>query len=165
MLDVLRQIEKRGAAEMARRQAQVCGQIFRYAISCGKATIDPVPKFARCAQTNSQGHHAAITAEELPEFLEAFEKIEGRMYAPTRIMFRLMMMTFVRTSELTTTEWSEIDFEKQVWMIPWQRMKMGKKKCPLGKPIIMFSYRHKDGTFTRATHIHRQQPISIPKSP
>ncbi|WP_416348516.1 phage integrase central domain-containing protein [Glaciimonas sp. Gout2] len=33
MLDVLRQIEKRGALDMARRQGLVCGQIFRYAIA------------------------------------------------------------------------------------------------------------------------------------
>ena len=43
--DVIRQIEKRGAADMAKRQGQVCGQIFRYAIACGKATIDPCSEF------------------------------------------------------------------------------------------------------------------------
>ena len=43
MLDVLRQIEKRGALDMAKRQGQVCGQIFRYAIASGKADTDPVP--------------------------------------------------------------------------------------------------------------------------
>jgi len=128
MLDVLRQIEKRGALEMAKRQGQVCGQIFRYAIASGKAEIDPVPSLRGALKQTSKGHHAAITPDELPDFLRAFEKIEGRMYAPTRIMFRLMMLTFVRTSELTTTEWSEIDLEKEDWVIPWQRMKMGKKK-------------------------------------
>jgi integrase len=128
MLDVLRQIEKRGALDMAKRQGQVCGQIFRYAIACGKAEIDPVPSLRGALKQTSKGHHAAITPDELPEFLRAFEKIEGRMYAPTRIMFRLMMLTFVRTSELTTTEWSEIDLENEDWIIPWQRMKMGKKK-------------------------------------
>ncbi|GAC1415051.1 MAG: tyrosine-type recombinase/integrase [Burkholderiaceae bacterium] len=128
MLDVLRQIEKRGALEMAKRQGQVCGQIFRYAIASGKAEIDPVPSLRGALKATAKGHHAAITPDELPEFLRAFEKIEGRMYAPTRIMFRLMMLTFVRTSELTTTEWSEIDLENEDWVIPWQRMKMGKKK-------------------------------------
>jgi len=128
MLDVLRQIEKRGAIDMAKRQGQVCGQIFRYAIACGKAEVDPMPALRGALKSKSKGHHAAITPDELPEFLRAFEKIEGRMYAPTRIMFRLMMMIFVRTSELTTTEWSEIDLKKEHWIIPWQRMKMGKKK-------------------------------------
>lgn len=128
MLDVLRQIEKRGALDMAKRQGQVCGQIFRYAIASGKADVDPVPSLRGALKATAKGHHAAITPDELPEFLRAFEKIEGRMYPPTKVMFRLMMMTFVRTSELTTTEWSEIDLDNEQWVIPWQRMKMGKKK-------------------------------------
>ena len=128
MLDVLRQIERRGAFDMAKRQGQVCGQIFRFAIAEGKAEIDPVPSLRGALKATAKGHHAAITPDELPDFIRAFEAIEGRMYAPTRIMFRLMMLTFVRTSELTTTEWPEIDLENKRWVIPWQRMKMGKKK-------------------------------------
>lgn len=50
------------------------------------------------------------------------------MYLPTRILMRLMMLVFVRTSELVETPWSEIDIENETWVIPWQRMKMGKKK-------------------------------------
>lgn len=128
MLDVLRQIEKRGAVDMAKRQGQVCGQIFRYAIATGRADTDPVPHLRGALKATAKVHHAAITPDELPDFIRAFEAIEGRMYAPTRIMFRLMMLTFVRTSELTTTEWAEIDLENESWVIPWQRMKMGKKK-------------------------------------
>ncbi|MBX9901806.1 MAG: integrase arm-type DNA-binding domain-containing protein [Burkholderiaceae bacterium] len=128
MLDLLRQIEKRGAVDMAKRQGQVCGQIFRFAVAEGKAEFDPVPSLRGALKAAPKGHHAAITPDELPEFMRAFEKIEGRMYVPTRVMFRLMLLTFVRTSELTTTEWKEIDLENEHWLIPWQRMKMGKKK-------------------------------------
>nr|WP_315467889.1 integrase arm-type DNA-binding domain-containing protein [uncultured Undibacterium sp.] len=128
MLDLLRQIENRGAIDMAKRQGQVCGQIFRFAIAEGKAEFDPVPSLRGALKSTAKGHHAAITPDELPAFIRAFEAIEGRMYAPTRIMFRIMMLTFVRTSELTTTEWKEIDLENEKWIIPWQRMKMGKKK-------------------------------------
>jgi integrase len=128
LLELLRKIENRGAVDMAKRQAEVCGQIFRYAIASGRAENDPVPSLRGALKATAQGHHAAITPDELPDFIRAFEAIEGRMYPPTRIMFRLMMLTFVRTSELTTTEWSEIDLEKEEWVIPWQRMKMGKKK-------------------------------------
>lgn len=128
MLDVMRQIEKRGALDMAKRQGQVCGQIFRYAIACGKADTDPVPSLRGALKPSAKGHHAAITADELPEFLKAFKKIEGRMFVPTKVMFRLMMMIFVRTSELTETPWSEIDLKNESWVIDWRRMKMGKKK-------------------------------------
>ena len=127
MLDVLKQIERRGAVDMAKRQGQVCGQIFRYAIACGKAEIDPVPSLRGALKPISKGHHAAITPDDLPEFIRAFEKIEGRMFVPTKVMFRLMMLTFVRTSELTETPWSEIDMVNESWVIDWHRMKMGKK--------------------------------------
>ncbi len=128
ILDVLRQIEKRGAVDMAKRQGQVCGQIFRFAIAEGKADTDPVPSLRGALKATAKGHHAAITPDDLPEFIRAFEKIEGRMFVPTKVMFRLMMMTFVRTSELTETPWSEIDLENESWVIDWHRMKMGKKK-------------------------------------
>ena len=128
MLDVLRQIELRGALEMARRQGQVCSQVFNFAIASGKAEINPVPSLRGALKPVAKGHHAAIDADELPDFLRAFAKIEGRMFVPTRVMFQLMMMTFVRTSELTETPWSEIDLENESWVIDWHRMKMGKKK-------------------------------------
>lgn len=128
VLDVLRQIEKRGALEMAKRQGQVCGQIFRFAVASGKADIDPVPSLKGALKPSEGGHHAAITPDELPEFLRVFEKIEGRMFPPTRILMRLMMFIFVRTSELTETPWSEIDLENESWIIDWHRMKMGKRK-------------------------------------
>jgi integrase len=43
ILDVLRQIEKRGALDMAKRHGQVCGQIFHDAIASGRAESDSVP--------------------------------------------------------------------------------------------------------------------------
>lgn len=128
MLDALRQIEKRGALEMARRCAQFSGQVFRYAIATGRAEVDPIPSLRGALKARAKGHHAAITPDELPEFLRALSKHEFTMFMQTRIMLRLMMMVFVRTSELTQTPWSEIDFENEVWIIKWHRMKMGKRK-------------------------------------
>ncbi len=128
MLDVLRQIEKRGALEIAGRLGQICSQIFRYAIASGLAKYNPVPDLRGAMKPRVKGHHAAITPDELPEFLKALEKNEARMYIPTRILMRLMMLVFVRTSELIETPWAEIDLENEQWVIPWQRMKMGKKK-------------------------------------
>jgi len=128
LLEVLRKIENRGSIEMAKRMGQFCGQIFRYSIATGRSEIDPYTPLRGALKSSQDGHHAAITVNEFPAFLKAFKKIEGRMYPQNRILFRLLMLTFVRTSELTTTEWSEIDFENESWIIPWHRMKMGKKK-------------------------------------
>ena len=41
LLQVIRKIERRGAHELAKRQLQKCGEIFRYAIACGYGVRDP----------------------------------------------------------------------------------------------------------------------------
>jgi hypothetical protein len=79
ILDMLRQIERRGAVEMARRQAQVCGQIFRYAVATGVAGYDPVPSLRGALRPTPRGHHAAITPDELPEFLRILAKNKVNM--------------------------------------------------------------------------------------
>jgi integrase len=106
----------------------VCSQIFKYAIVKGLVEYDPVAPIRAQLKPQDKSHHAAITVAELPAFLKALIKNEGRMYLSNRIGLRLMMMTFVRTSELIETPWAEIDLEKESWVIPWQRMKMGKRK-------------------------------------
>jgi integrase len=128
MLDVLRQIEKRGAINMAGRVAAHCSAVFRFAIAKGVVKYNPVPDLRGALKPPAKGHHAAIGTDELSEFLAALRKVEAGMFLPTRIMLRLMLLVFVRTSELIETPWSEIDLENETWVIPWQRMKMGRKK-------------------------------------
>jgi integrase len=53
---------------------------------------------------------------------------EARKGVPTRIAMRLMLLVFVRTSELIETPWSEIDLEKGEWILPWKCMKRGKRR-------------------------------------
>ncbi len=51
---------------------------------------------------------------------------------------RLMLLTFVRTSELIETPWSEIGEHSDIWTIPWDRMKMGKRRLnPITKNHIV----------------------------
>jgi integrase len=80
MLDALRQIEKRGALEMARRCAQFSGQVFRYAIATGRAEVDPVPSLrgALKARANLQleGQPKVEAATEFRDLL--LERIVGR---------------------------------------------------------------------------------------
>ncbi|GGC22082.1 tyrosine-type recombinase/integrase [Pseudoduganella buxea] len=127
MLDVLRQIERRGAVDMAARVAAHCSSVFRFAIAKGIVKYNPIPDLRGALKPRVKGHHAAIGTDELPEFLAALARVEGGMFLPTRIMMRLMLLVFVRTSELIETPWSEIDLESETWVIPWHRMKMGRK--------------------------------------
>lgn len=126
VIAALRKIEERGASEVAHRQKAVCAQIFSYAIQCGFTERNLVTDMKDVLKTVRAGHFPAIDADELPQFLAVLERNEARMFAPTRIALRLMLLCFVRTSELIETPWNEIDLERGEWIIPWQRMKRGK---------------------------------------
>lgn len=137
LLDVIRKIENRGALEIARRQVQKCGEIFRYAIACGKAVRDPSADIKEALKPIKTEHYAAIDVHELPDLVQAIEKNDARLYQSTRNALKLMMLTFVRTGELINARWTEMDFERQEWVIPAERMKMRKEHIvPLSRQAL-----------------------------
>ena len=137
LLGVIRKIEQRGALDLAKRQLQKCGEIFRFAIAEGKAIRDPSADIKEALKPIKKGHFAALDVRELPEFLEALGRNNARLYKGTRNALQLIMLTFVRTSELINARWDEIDFERKEWIIPAERMKMGKEHIvPLSDQAI-----------------------------
>lgn len=137
LLEALREIEKRGALELVRRNAQVCGQVFRYAIATGRAKRNPVPDLKDALKPVQHGHYAALEAKDLPDFLRALDRNDARLYALTRLGIRLMMLTFVRTGELIGARWSEFDLDAALWVIPAERMKMRKEHAvPLSRQSL-----------------------------
>ena len=85
LIDVLRNIEGRGAHEIAKRNKAVCGQIFSYAIQTGIASRNPVADMKDVLQVVSPSNFPAISHDELPRFLEALRSNEACMQPVTRI--------------------------------------------------------------------------------
>lgn len=137
LLEVIRKIEKRGALELAKRQLQKCGEIFRYAIATGRGVRDPSRDIGDALKPVKKTHFASLDVKELPDFLKALDKNDARLYRSTRNALNLIMLTFVRTSELIEARWEEIDLDKAEWIIPAERMKMGKEHfVPLSRQSI-----------------------------
>ncbi|MEX5744488.1 tyrosine-type recombinase/integrase [Massilia sp. X63] len=128
LIDVFRKIEARGAHEIAKRNKAVCSQIFSYAIQTGVAQRNLVVDMKDVLQPVPSGNFPAISSDELPRFLQALRSNEACMQPLTRIGLRLLMLVFVRTSELIETPWTEIEEGKSEWIIPWYRMKLGKRR-------------------------------------
>lgn len=126
ILDAMRKIERRGAHEMARRALQTTGQIFRYAVATGRAESDPTRDLKGALKPFKRGHFAALESKELPEFLKVLGRNDSRLFPQTIRAVKLLMLTFVRTSELIGARWEEFDFEAGLWEIPAVRMKMKK---------------------------------------
>jgi integrase len=117
-------IESRGARDVARRAHETTGQVFRYAIAHGIANRNPAADFKPkdILSEKTEENFARVDAKDLPDLLLKMKSYDGD--ALTRFAMRLMACTFVRTSELIESEWSEFDLDGGRWDIPAARMKM-----------------------------------------
>ncbi len=121
---MVRAIEARGAADLAKRAMENAGQIFRYAIAHGFTRRNPAAEIkpSDILRPTRKTNLARIDEKELPGLLRAIEVYQGTHV--TRLAMKLLAMSFVRTSELIGARWEEIDQEGRRWNIPAERMKM-----------------------------------------
>jgi len=124
LLEALRKIEARKAVTIARKCLGYVGQIFRYANNTGRPAHDVSTSLYDALKRHKVKHHRAMEAEQLPDFLYAFERNEQNLGKPTRNLVEMMLHTFVRTNELRKAEKSHFDFENNEWRIPGEMMKM-----------------------------------------
>jgi len=73
-------------------------------------------------KTKPRTHHTYVEQAALPGFLRALESYEGGLQV--KLAVKLLVLTFVRATELTAAKWSEFDLEGREWRIPPERMKM-----------------------------------------
>lgn len=85
LLVIVRNIKKRGAYEIAHRAIQTCGQVFRYAVITGRADRSPATDFRGALKATQKTHYAAIESDDLPEFTQALERNDARLYLHTRL--------------------------------------------------------------------------------
>jgi integrase len=123
LLIVLRRVEENGVKETAHRLLRICGQVFRYAVSTGRADRDPSGDLRGALAPVQVEHRAAVTdPKRLGGLLRILDGYEGSLLV--RCALRFAPLVFVRPGELRTAEWSEIDLDAAQWTIPPWRMKM-----------------------------------------
>ena len=110
------------------------GQVFRYAAQRGLCQHNPAADLRDILPSKEEKHFACIHPSELPELIA---KIEARDNDFTKYAMKLLMLTFVRTGELIGAKWEEIDWAKEEWHIPKERMKMNRPHVvPLSSQAI-----------------------------
>jgi len=123
-LAVLRKIEKRGSPEQGKRCLGVISQVFDYATALGFCPLNPAISLKHHAPVKQTVEHfPCISWEEVPELLRAMKANPGGADPMTLGGLHLLMLTFVRTTELIAADWSEINWKEKVWTIPAERMK------------------------------------------
>lgn len=128
VVELLKKVENRGALEIAKRLKANIARVFRYAMQLDLCERNVAADLQDVLKPVAKKHFNSIASSELPEFLKRLDANVTRSFPETRIATYLMLYLFLRISELTEAEWSEIDLDNGVWIIPWTRMKMGRKK-------------------------------------
>ncbi len=137
LLAAVRKIEHRGAHDLAHRVLQVASQVFRYGVATGRCQRDPAPDLRGALTPHKSKHQAAVAPEELPALLRAIDGYGELGDKLTAYALRLLVLTFVRTNELIGAEWSELDLDSAIWIIPATRMKMRSEHVvPLSRQAI-----------------------------
>ncbi len=123
LLEILKNIEKQGKVETARRAKQVAGQVFRHGMILGHCDADPTQALQGRFKASKTKHRAAIIdPKEAGRLMLAIEGYQGT--AEVSSALKLAPLVFVRPGELRHAEWSEIDWDKEQWVIPAEKMKM-----------------------------------------
>ncbi|SAL64848.1 tyrosine-type recombinase/integrase [Caballeronia telluris] len=114
VLAVLRRVEARGALDTAHRVHQNCGQVFRYAVSTGRAERDISADLRGALPAARHTHFASVTEpDEVAGLLRALDGFQGTFVVQCAL--RLAPLLFVRPGELRTAEWSQFDLDKAQW--------------------------------------------------
>jgi integrase len=70
----------------------------------------------------TRGHHAAMPYEDVPAFIGRLRKRE----AMAALALEFCILTAARSGEVFGLQWTEVDFNKLVWIVPGERMKAGR---------------------------------------
>jgi len=124
LLALIQKIEARGANDVAKRVLNDCRQIWQYAMVIGISKQDITVGLNAALHGHVVVHQKAVAIEELPELMQAIAKYDKAGDEITRYALQLMAITFVRKNELLLAQWQEFDFERAIWKIPAERMKM-----------------------------------------
>jgi hypothetical protein len=110
--------------------------VFRYAVATARLASDPTRDLRGALTAPTVTHYGAITdATKAGQLLRAIDDYDGS--GITKLALQIAPHVFVRPGELRHAEWSEIDLDDALWVIPAGKMKMRKTHhVPLSRQAV-----------------------------
>ena len=136
LLAAVRPTESKGHHETAHKLMQLCGQVMRYARITGRVKYDVASGLSEALQPVQVTNLAAITDPgDIGRLLVEIDEYQG--YFAVIYCLKILPYVFTRPSELRRAEWVEFNFDKALWKIPKERMKMRQEHTvPLVPQVI-----------------------------
>ncbi|PLR38885.1 MULTISPECIES: tyrosine-type recombinase/integrase [Yersiniaceae] len=124
LLKVLRKFEERGAMERANKARRRCGEVFRYAVVTGRAKYNPAPDLADAMKGYRKKNYPFLPADQIPAFNKALSGFSGSVVS--KVATQVLQYTAMRTKELRSMQWANVDFENRMITIDAEVMKSRK---------------------------------------
>jgi integrase len=128
LLPILNAVADRDALSVAHSGRSILGQLWRFAISTRKAVTDPTAALRGALAKMQTKHHPPLARDQIGPFLQAVAKAGANR--STEIAIRLLLLTMLRTVELRTASWTEIDMARA-------ELRLGPEKMKGRKPHIV----------------------------
>lgn len=112
LLKVIRLYEDRGAMERADKARRRCGEVFRYAIVTGRAKYNPAPDLVDALKGYRKKNYPFLPMEQIHDFNKALAGYGGSIIS--KVATQVLQYTALRTIELRTLAWENIDFENMM---------------------------------------------------
>ncbi|HEL6318778.1 TPA: tyrosine-type recombinase/integrase [Klebsiella pneumoniae] len=121
LVEALEPIKARGALETVRRLVQRINEIMIYAVNTGLIDANPASGVGMAFEKPKKQNMPTLRPEELPKLMRSL--IMSNLSVSTRCLIEWQLLTLVRPSEASGTQWAEIDLDAKLWTIPAERMK------------------------------------------
>ena len=124
IIDILEPVANKGALETVKRLCRVINEIMRLAVAAGVIEVNYLSDVTKLFPSPKKTNMATIKPERLPELMRAL--FNSNITRNTRCLIEWQLHTLTRPKEAATAKWADIDFKKEIWVIPAEIMKMGK---------------------------------------
>lgn len=121
LIKAVKPLNEQGFNDTLHRLLNLTNQILNYAVTLGLIPFNSCIKAADAYHKQPQKNHPAIKPEQLPKLLKDFRN-SNRDFL-TKVLFRWQLLSMLRPAEAVSVEWTEVDFDKKVWVIPAIKMK------------------------------------------
>jgi len=111
--------------ERANKARRRCGEVFRYAVVTGRAKYNPAPDLADAMKGYRKKNFPFLPAEQIPAFNQALAGYSGSIVS--KIATQILQYTAMRTKELRSMQWANVDFENRIITIDAEVMKSRKQ--------------------------------------
>lgn len=126
LLSIIQAVEATGFSRLAYQVFRDLRAFYRYAIVAGVTTTDVTLPLCPYKRPESQGGRFISSPDSVGRLLVAITQYKGRTKSAARFMLRLAPMLFMRSVELRTLEWKDVDLDGAILVIPPERMKNGR---------------------------------------